>query len=118
MIETWLARTFIVIIASLMLFIAGAGCSIFLEYRKRFRAGKDESFNSHGWTALIVTATLELMLGAAVDIGQAFLLVTEGWGGLVALAGTLLLPIMGYKSVQTITAGKNQPTTINGGGGV
>lgn len=116
MIETWLARTFIVILAFLMLFIAGAGVGVWLVYYRRFKrpAGGDESFNSQGWTALVVCAVLEVLLAAVMDVGQAFLLVSEGWGAIVGITGTLLLPILGYKSVQAISAGKNAPTTITG----
>ena len=118
MIETWLARTFIVIIAALMLFIAGAGIGVWLVYYRRFRhpSGGDDSFNSQGWTALVVCAVLEVLLAAVMDVGQAFALVSEGWGAIVGITGTLLLPILGYKSVQTITAAKGGPTNVTGGG--
>jgi hypothetical protein len=118
-IETWLARSFIVIIAALMLFIAGAGISVFSEYYRRFKhpAGLDDSFNSQGWTALVVCAVLEVLLAAVMDVGQAFALVSEGWGAIVGITGTLLLPILGYKSVQAIQATKGGPTNVTGGGG-
>lgn len=114
--ELWFARTFIVIIAGLMLFILGAGVFVFMEYFKRFKSGRDASFNTQGWTAIIVTAAIEIVLAAVVDIGQALVLVTEGWGAIVGIFGTLLLPILGYKSVQTITAAKGGPTNVAGGG--
>lgn len=117
MIETWLARSFIIIIAGLMLFIAGAGVGVFLEYYRRFKKvdGGDESFNTQGWTAVVVCVVLEVLLAAVMDVGQAFMLVSEGWGAIVGISSTLLLPILGYKSVQSIAASKGGPTNVTGG---
>lgn len=117
MIETWLARTFIVIIAGLMLFIAGAGIGVWKEYYRRFKKidGGDESFNTQGWTAIVVCVVLEVLLAAVMDVGQAFLLVSEGWGAIVGICATLLLPILGYKSIQSISAAKGGPTNVAGG---
>lgn len=116
MIELWFARSFIVIIAGLMLFILGAGTAVFWQYFKRFKSGLDSSFNTQGWTAVIVMAAIEIVLAAVVDVGQALVLVTEGWGAIVGIFGTLLLPILGYKSVQAVTAAKGGPTNVSGGG--
>jgi hypothetical protein len=113
-IETWLARSFIVIIAGLMLFIGGAGASVWMEYYRRFKDTRDPAFNTNGWTAMIVTVALECILAAVTNVGQAFELVTEGWGAIVGIIGTLLLPILGYKSVQTISA-KGSTTNTTGG---
>lgn len=114
--ELWFARTFILIIAGLMLFVLGAGVGVFAEYFKRFKSGLDASFNTQGWTAIIVTAAIEIVLAAVADVGQALVLVTEGWGAIVGIFGTLLLPILGYKSVQAVTAAKGGPTNVSGGG--
>lgn len=119
MIELWLARTFIVIIAALMLFILGAGMAVFAVYYRKFKQGipdGDASFNTQGWTAVIVVGVMEVLLAAVMDVGQALVLVTEGWGAIVGIAGTLLLPILGYKSVQAVQATKGGPTNVNGGG--
>lgn len=117
LIETWLARTFIVIIAALMLFIGGAGAAVWMEYYRRFKDARDPAFNTNGWTAIIVTVALEVILAAVTNVGQAFELVTEGWGAIVGIIGTLLLPILGYKSVQAISsAPKGGATNVTGGG--
>lgn len=116
MIEVWIARTFVIIMAGLMLFIAGAGAAVFMQYFRRFKDGRDPSLNTQGWTAVIVTVALELLLAAAMDIAQALVFVTEGWGAIVGVIGTLLLPILGYKSIQAVQATKGGPTNINGGG--
>ncbi len=67
---------------------------------------------------LTVMSGSGLSCSRSLTPGRAFTLVTEGWGAIVGIIGTLILPLLGYKSVQIITAGKNQPTTISGGGGV
>ena len=108
MISVWLSNAFIVIIAFLMLFITGAGCSVFVEYRRRFidPAGKDESFNTQGWTAITITVILDVLLAAVLDVGKAYLLVSQFWGAIVGITGAVLLPILGYKSVQAVTSAK------------
>lgn len=116
MIESVLARTFIVIIATLMLFVLGAGFGVFAIYYRKFKAGLDASFNTQGWTAVIVVAIIEILLAAVMDVGQALVLVTDGWGAIVGITGTLLLPILGYKAVQAVQAGKGVPTNVTGGG--
>ena len=115
MIETWLARTFVIIGALLILFLTGAAVAIFREYLKRWKDGREATFNTHAWTACIIAVALNVILFAVLDVGQALVLVTEGWGAIVGIIGTLLLPLLGYKSVQAVQATKGGPTTITGG---
>jgi hypothetical protein len=134
-IETWLARTFSILVAVIALGLAYGLGVVFRIYLNVFREevtlwksltlveraaspAARPAFNSHGVVILTVMVGLEAILFAILDAGQAFTLVTEGWGAIVGIIGTLILPLLGYKSVQNITAGKNQPTTISGGGGV
>ena len=113
MIEVWLARSFSILAALVALFVTGGGFAVFQNYYKRWRDKVDESFNSQAWVALIVTVALDSICFAILDVGQAFMLVSEAWGAIVGVIGTVLLPIIGYKSVQNITAAKGGPTTIN-----
>lgn len=115
MIDVWIARTFSVIGALLILFLAGAGAAVFREYYRRWRAGVDAKFDTQAWTAQIVMIALCVILFAVLDIGQALVLVTEGWGAIVGIIGTLLLPILGYKSVQAVQATKGGPSNVTGG---
>ncbi len=53
---------------------------------------------------------------AILDVGQAFALVSEAWGAMyVGIIGTVLLPILGYKSVQAVQASKGVNNVTGGG---
>ena len=115
MVETWLARTFIVIAALLSLFVTGASFFVFHNYYRRWRYGQDVKFDTQAWTALIVAVALDAICFAILDVGQAFALVSEAWGAIVGIIGTVLLPILGYKSVQAVQAGKGTNNVTGGG---
>lgn len=111
--EAFFARSWSVIAALLVLFITGGGFAVFNLYYKRWKDGRDESFNSQAWTGLVVVTMLDTLLFAVLDVGQAFPLVSEGWGAIVGISTSIILPILGYKSVQNITASKKDSTTTN-----
>ena len=111
MIEAWFARTWSAIAALLVLFITGGGFAVFRMYYTRWKDGRDEAFNSQAWTGLVVVVMLDAVLFAILDVGQAFPLVSEGWGAIVGISTSIILPILGYKSVQNITASKKDSTT-------
>lgn len=113
--ELFFARTWVVLAAGLALFIAGAGAAVFRIYFRRWRDGKDATFDTHAWTALTVATILEMLLFAVLDVGQAFALVTDGWGAIVGICGTLLMPILGYKAIAKVTSTKGGPTDVTGG---
>lgn len=114
-VDLWLARTFSVIAALLSLGIAFGAGAVFRLYYQRFRAGSDSSFNTQGLVVATVAVGLEAILFAVLDVGQAFALVSEGWGAIVGIIGTLIMPILGYKSVQAVQASKGGPTNVTGG---
>lgn len=115
MVETWLARSFVVIAAAVILFATGGAFYVFREYYRRWKTGKDDAFNTQAWTALILAVALDVIMFAVLDVGQAFLLVSEAWAAIVGIIGTLLLPILGYKSVQAVQASKGVNNVTNGG---
>ncbi len=131
-IDLLLARTFSLLVAVIALGLAYGFGVVFKIYLNIFREetalwrlmtlaerglnpGLRPAFNTHGIVILTVMVGLESILLAILNAGQAFELVTEGWGAIVGIIGTLILPMLGYKSVQNITAGKNQVATIQGG---
>lgn len=115
--ETFIARTWVVSAAFLVLFIIGGGIAVFIGFYKRWRAQPNgASLDTHAWTAMVVTVVLSLLLFAMLDVGQALILVTEAWGALVGICSTLLMPILGYKAVQKVTTTKGGPTDITTGG--
>lgn len=115
MVEVWLARTFIILAALVALFVTGGSFFVFHNYYRRWRYGQDEKFDTQAWTSLIVAVALDAICFAILDVGQAFALVSEAWAAIVGIIGTVLLPILGYKSVQAIQATKGGPTNITGG---
>lgn len=115
--EVLIARTWIVFAALLVLFITGGGISVFVAFFKRWqRQPNGASFDTHAWTAMVVTVVLDILLFAMLDVGQAFMLLSESWGALVGVCSTLLMPILGYKAVQKVTTSKGGPTDISTGG--
>lgn len=115
MVEAWLARSFAIIAATVILFATGGAFYVFREYYRRWKVGKDDTFNTQAWTALILAVALDVIMFAVLDVGQAFLLVSEAWAAIVGIIGTLLLPILGYKSVQAVQASKGVNNVNNGG---
>ena len=115
MVEVWLSRSFVVLAALVSLFVTGGSFFVFHNYYRRWRYGQDENFNTQAWTALIVAVALDAICFAILDVGQAFALVSEAWAAIVGIIGTVLLPILGYKSVQAIQASKGGPTNVTGG---
>jgi len=115
MVEVWLARSLIVIAALVLLFVTGGSFFVFHNYYRRWRYGQDEQFNTQAWTALIVAVALDAICLAILDVGQAFALVSDAWGAIVGIIGTVLLPILGYKSVQAVQASKGVNNVTGGG---
>lgn len=109
--DAFFSRSWSVIAALLVLFITGGGFAVFNLYYKRWKDGRDDAFNSQAWTGLVVVVMLDTLLFAVLDVGQAFPLVSEGWGAIVGISTSIILPILGYKSVQNITASKKDSTT-------
>lgn len=106
MVETWLARSFVIIAAAVILFVTGGSFFVFANYYRRWRSGQDPKFDTQAWTSLIVAVALDSICFAILDVGQAFALVSEAWAAIVGIIGTVLLPILGYKSVQAVQASK------------
>lgn len=123
MVEAWLARTFSILVAVIALGLAYGLGVVFRIYLDVFRdevavwkaltiaersvnQSARPAFNSHGVVILTVMVGLEAILFAILNAGQAFELVTEGWGAIVGIIGTLILPLLGYKSVQVVQASK------------
>jgi len=130
--DIWLARTFSILVAFTSLGIAYGAGVVFKWYLILFReelatwrlltpeqrmctAGAKPTFNTHAIVIVTVAVALECVPWAILDVGQAFNLVVDGWGAIVGIIGTLILPLLGYKSVQTITSGKASVATIQGG---
>lgn len=131
MIETILARTFAVLVALIAVGVAYGAGVVFKTYLLLFREeiatwrlltpqermctnGTKPTFNTHGVVIITVAVALECILWAILDVGQAFALVVDGWGAIVGIIGTLILPLLGFKSVQNITASKGAPTNVTG----
>lgn len=106
MFEIWISRTWVFLPAVLVLFITGAAAAIVWHY---IRLWKEQGFNdvsSNVWVALTVAVVLDLMLFAVLDVGQALVLLTEGWGAIVGICSTVLMPLLGYKAISKITTPK------------
>ncbi len=136
-IDLWLARTFSVLVAFIALGVAYGAGVVFKVYYLLFKeevatwrlltpqermctAGVKPTFNTHGVVIVTVAVALECILWAILNVGEAFSLVVDGWGAIVGIIGTLILPLLGYKSIQSLsTTSKNGggPTNVSSGGG-
>lgn len=123
-VDLWLARTFSVLAATMALGIAYGSGVVFRVYFTQFRAAiasydpksglQAPAFNTHAVVIVTVAVALEAILFAILDVGQAFALVSEGWGAIVGIIGTLILPLLGYKSVQAVQASKGVNNVTGG----
>lgn len=130
--DLWLARTFSILVAVTSLGLAYGSGVVFKWYLLLFReeiatwrlltpeqrmstSTVKPSFNTHAVVIITVAVALECIPWAILDVGQAFNLVVDGWGAIVGIIGTLILPLLGFKSIQTITSGKASVASIQGG---
>ena len=124
-VDLWLARTFSILAATMALGIAYGSGVVFRAYFVQFRSAVASydpkcgqpapAFNTHAVVIVTVAVALEAILFAILDVGQAFALVSEGWGAIVGIIGTLILPLLGYKSVQAVQASKGVNNVTGGG---
>lgn len=113
--ELWIARTWIFLPAILVLFITGAAASIASHYIKTWKAKGFPDVSSNVWVALVVATVLDLILFAVMDVGQALAILTDGWGAIVGICSTVLLPLLGYKAVTKVATpkGGSAETTVD-----
>lgn len=131
-VDLWLARTFSILVAFTSLGVAYGAGVVFKSYYMAFKddiaawklltveqhrsmESSKPAFNTHAIVIITVAVALECILWAVLNVGQAFELVVDGWGAIVGIIGTLILPLVGYKSIQNITASKGN-ATVQGGG--
>lgn len=108
--ELWIARTFIFLPAIMVLFSTGAAVAIVHNYIRIWKRDGFNDVSSNVWVALLVSTMLNLIMFAVMDVGQALVILTEGWGALVGICSTVLLPLLGYKAVTKITSPKGGTT--------
>lgn len=104
--ELWISRTFIFLPALMVLFISGAAAAIIWNYVKVWKRGGFNDVSSNVWVAATVAVVLNMMLFAVMDVGQALVFLTEGWGAIVGICSTILMPLLGYKAISKITTPK------------
>lgn len=104
--ELWIARTFIFLPAMLVLFITGAAAAISWHYIGTWKRKEFNDVSSNVWVALVVATILDVILFAVMDVGQALVLLTEGWGAIVGICSTVLLPLLGYKALTKVSTPK------------
>jgi hypothetical protein len=105
-IELWLARTGIVISAALVIAITWIGIKIARHYVRLWQSQGFNDVSSNLWISLTFTVVLDIFLFAVMDIGQAFSLVVDGWGGIVGISTSLLGFAFGYKATTKILTPK------------
>lgn len=76
------------------------------HYFLAWRKGGFRDVSSNLWVALIIGTLLDIVLFAVLDVGQAIVLVTEGWGGIVGICASVLLPLLGYKAMTKVISPK------------
>lgn len=110
-VELWLARTGVLISAALVIAITWIGIKIARHYVRIWQTQGFNDVSSNLWIALTFTVVLDIFLFAVMDIGQAFSLVVDGWGGIVGISTSLLGFAFGYKAVTKITTPKGSIDT-------
>jgi hypothetical protein len=115
-VELWIARTGIVIALFICVAITTVGVQIARHYVRLWRTQGFNDVSSNLWIALTFTVVLDIFLFAVMDIGQAFALVVDGWGGIVGISTALLGFAFGYKATTKIvgTKGGNFDNTPSG----
>lgn len=99
--ELFFARTWIVFVAASVVtvdFIAAKiAWNYFRDWRDGVLRGKGFDISTNVWVALTVSSALTLIGAAIMDVGQAFVLVSESAEKLAWLYGAMLGPSMIYK---------------------
>jgi hypothetical protein len=118
-VELWIARSGVVIALFICVAITTIGVQVARHYIKLWKTQGFNDVSSNLWIALTFTVVLDLFLFAVMDIGQAFSLVVDGWGGIVGISTALLGFAFGYKATTKIIGSKGGGVEVipPGGGG-
>lgn len=108
--ELWVARTWIFLPALMVLYWTGSAAAIIHNYIHVWKRDGFNDVSSNVWVAMLVPTMLCLVLFAIMDVGQALVILTEGWGAIVGICSTVLMPILGYKAVTKINTPKGGTT--------
>lgn len=121
-IEVWIARTGVVLVLFLSLVITGILTRVALNYVKVWEREGFRDVSSNLFITVTFMVVLNIFLFGVMDIGQAAMLVIDGWGGIVGISAALLGFPYGYKATTKIGGTKGgtvdmTPTNIKEGGG-
>ena len=116
-IDLWLARTFSALAAFSVLSIMAFQIAVMLHYYRQWKRDSSAKFvdlSSNFWIAAVVGTMMQMFLYAVLDVGQALVLVTEGWGAIVGICATVLAPFLGYKAATKIATPKGGSVESSG----
>lgn len=122
-VELWIARTGVLVVLFVCLVVTGILTRVGVDYVRVWEREKFRDVSSNLFITLTFMVVLDIFLFAVMDIGQAFSLVVEGWGGIVGISTALLGFAFGYKATTKIGGTKGggvEVTPTNGapkGGG-
>ena len=102
-IELWFARTGIIAAVFILCANTHFGFSVAYNYLRVWRRGGFNDISSNAFIALTVSAIIDLLMLAIMDVGQAMMILTEGWAGVVGLLSTILGFAFGYKASTKLT---------------
>lgn len=121
-VELWIARTGVLVVLFVCLVVTGVLTRVAVDYVRVWEREKFRDVSSNLFITLTFMVVLDIFLFAVMDIGQAFSLVVEGWGGIVGISTALLGFAFGYKATTKISGTKGggvdvTPTNTKSGGG-
>lgn len=101
-VELWIARTGILVVLFVCLVVTGILTRVAVDYVRVWERERFRDVSSNLFITLTFMVVLDIFLFAVMDIGQAFALVVDGWGGIVGISTALLGFAFGYKATTKI----------------
>lgn len=104
--DVLVARALLALPVILVLFVTGACMTIVVTTIREWNRNADKTVPGGMWQGILFATVIDTILLAGMDVGQFFVLWTDGWQGIVAVIATLFMPWLGYRAATTKFTGK------------
>lgn len=110
------SRLMLLIPVAVIVFVTGTGALVVRHGLKHMVDGESDGPPGWLWQSVLFVAVVDLIFCAVLDVGQALVLFTESWGGIVGVCATLFGPWLGFKAFGRYLDARGSNVDTTGGG--